>query len=331
MRWNRILSSIATVGLVASSCGSGGEPDADTTDTAPATTVAEVTVDSTPPPTSAPPSVPDSVADTAVTTTTHVAVDDESGGADLFGLVDAGILDLTIDVPEGGVSGELLHLSFVNTSVDGIETTLPCGLVFAPDSDVQRMMNLTPFDIQLGAGDSIDVTPYVMCIDSSAPAPEQGASYEVGELASGDLFAFAQCICNGGLLDEVDPMMGDMSLQIAVWAIADGELPDIDAAITEADGAFSNLLGQEGIDFDEIAELMEAQGIDTGLPEGVDLEALLGQAMGFFDESLADASVWLDKCNIDLNECGGSPSEALVPAIASAMAAADMASTIREP
>ena len=311
MRWNRILSSIASVGLLAASCGSGGEPDADTIDTAPATTVAEVTVDSTidsgvadstPPPTTAPPSVPDSVADTAVTTTTQVAVDDEFGGTDFLGLVDAGILDLAIDVPEGGVSGELLHLSFVNTSVDGIEATLPCGLVFAPDSAVQRMMNLTPFDLQLGAGDSIEVTPYVMCIDSSAPAPEQGAAYEVGELASGDLLAFARCICEGGLLDEVDPMMGDMSLQIAVWAIADGELPDIGAAIAEADGAFSDLLGQEGIDFGEIAELMEAQGIDTGLPDGVDLEALLGQAMGFFDEYLADAGTWLDRCNIDLTE-----------------------------
>jgi hypothetical protein len=311
MRWNRILSSIATVGLLAASCGSEGEPDADTTDTATATTVAEVTVDSTiddsvtdstPPPTTAPPSVPDSVVDTAVTTTTNVAVDDQPGGADLFGLVDAGILDLTIDVPEGGVSGELLHLSFVNTSVDDIETRLPCGLVFAPDGELQRMMNLTPFDLELGAGGSTEVTPYVMCIDSSAPAPEQGASYEIAELASGDLLAFARCICEGGLLDEVDSMMGDMSLQIAVWAIADGELPDIDAAIAEADGALSDLLGQEGIDFDEIAEIIDAQGIDTGLPDGVDLEAMLGQAMGFFDEYLADAGVWLDRCNIELNE-----------------------------
>ena len=309
MRWNRTLSSIATVGLLAASCGSGSESGADTTDTAPATTVAEVTVDSTiddgvtdstPPPTTAPPSVPSSVADTVVTTTTQAGVDDQPGDADLFGLVDAGILELAIDVPEGGVSGELLHLSFVNTSVDDIETRLPCGLVFAPDGELQRMINLTPIDLELGAGDSIELTPYVMCIDSSAPAPEQGAAYEIAELASGDLLAFARCICEGGLLDEVDPMTGDMSLQIAVWAIADGELPDIDAAITEADGAFSDLLGQEGIDFGEIAEIIEAQGIDTGLLDGVDLEVLLGEAMVFFDEYLADADVWLDRCNIDL-------------------------------
>ena len=311
MRWNRILTSIATVGLLAASCGSGGEPDADTTDTAPATTVAEVTVestidnggtDSTPPPTTGPASVPTSVADTAVSTTTQAGVDDQPDDADLLGLVDAGILELAIDVPEGGVSGELLQLSFVNTSDDGIETRLPCGLVFAPDGELQRMMNLTPFDLQLGAGDSIELTPYVMCIDSSAPAPEQGASYELAGLASGDLLAFARCVCEGGLLDEVDPMIGDMSLQIAVWAIADGELPEIDAAIAEADGAFSDLLGQEGIDFEEIADIIDAQGIDTGLPDGVDLEALLADAMGFFDEYRADAGVWLDRCGIELTE-----------------------------
>jgi hypothetical protein len=77
-----------------------------------------------------------------------------------------------------------------------------------------------------------------------------------------------------------------MSLQIAVWAVADGELPDIDAAIAEADGAFS--------------ELLEAQGIDPNLPDGFDLESMLGQAMAFFGQYLNDARTLLGRCNIDV-------------------------------
>lgn len=162
------------------------------------------------------------------------------------------------------------------------------------------MMNLTPFDTTLAEGEAIEVTPFVMCIDSSAPAPGPAASYKVAELAGDDLLSFAQCICNDGLLDQVDPASGDMSLQIAVWAAADGELPDIDAALAEADGAFSDVLGAEGIDFDEIAEILEAQGIDPNLPDGFDLESMLGQAMSFFGQYLDDARALLGGCNIDV-------------------------------
>lgn len=316
MRWNRLLGVIAVTGLLAASCGSEADSGPATTDTAPETAttdaLADGTIDdggvddggveSTSVVTSTAPTAPTSVAEPEITTTTEGVVDDAPGVIDVVRLVDAGMIDLTIDVPEGGVSGELLHLSFVNTTDDDVDVVLPCGLVFAPDDDgeLQRMMNLTPFDATLADGDAIEVTPFVMCIDSSAPAPGPAASYQVAELADDNLLAFAQCICNDGLLDEVDTASGDMSLQIAVWAAADGELPDIDAAMTEADGALSDLLGAEGIDFDEIAEILEAQGIDPNLPDGFDLESMLGQAMAFFGQYLDDARTLLGRCNIDV-------------------------------
>ncbi len=307
MRRYQLLGVIAAVGLLAASCGSEGDSEPATTETPTTETLADDTLDdgareSTVVTTTTAPTVTTSAPEPEVTTTTEVVVDDASGAIDVLGLADAGMIDLTIDVPEGGVSGELLHVSLVNTTDDDIDVVLPCGLVFAPDGDdeLQRMMNVTPFDVTLGEGDTIEVTPFVMCIDSSAPAPGPAASYQVAELADDNLLAFAQCICDEGLLDEVDPAGGDMSLQIAVWAVADGELPDIEAAIAEADGAFSDVLGAEGLDFGEIADLLEAQGIDPSLPEGFDLESMLGEAMTFFDDYLDDAQTLLTRCNIDV-------------------------------
>jgi hypothetical protein len=247
---------------------------------------------------------------------------DSSGEDDLRGMLDSGGVTVAIDVPEGGVSGELLFVSITNTTDGDVNLTVPCGLLFVPDDFVeppgdpdgedgtgptsssdQRMINLTPFDVDLDAGATTTITPYVMCIDSSSPAPESGAVYAVGGFADDDLLALAECVCDGDLLGDIDPMLGDMSLQMAMWAVADGEFPDIEGAMAEADGALGDLVGDEaGIDFDEIAELLEAQGIDPNLPgmEGFDFEAMLAQASAFLETFAADSAAWLERCDIDL-------------------------------
>jgi len=304
MSWTRTLSVCVAAGLLAASCGSEDDPvsapetaavteiDADTTEPEAASTSAAPTSDAATDTTTAAPA--------EVATTTRSTEPETSEDLTVTELIDAGAIDLTIDVPEGGVSGELLRLTLVNTTDTGLETALPCGLVFSPESDVQRMMSVTPLDVSLGAAESIDLVPYVMCIDSSSPAPESGATYRLAGLADDDLLALADCICDEDLLSEVDPAVGDMSLQIAVWATADGELPDLDAAVSETDGALSDVLGQEGVDFDEITDLLESQGIDADLPDGFDLETMLGDAVAFFDEYLEGARSVLDRCGIDL-------------------------------
>lgn len=318
MRWKGIPHLVAIVGLLAVSCGS----DTDT----PVVTESDVTEQTV---IESSPEVDSDAADDIATTTPVTTVQgaenttpatvpptgDSAFDDDFLDLVESGDVDVAIDVPEGGVSGELLNISMTNNSDDDLAFVVLGGLVFSPEdyveppdgepgSDDQRMINLTPIEVELDPGESTVILPYVMCIDSAAPAPGPGAVYVIDELATGELLALAECISDGDLLDEYDPATGNMSVQIAMWATADGELPDLDGALAETDGALSDMIGSEvDIDFDAIAELLEAQGIDADLPEleGIDLEAMLEQATTFFDQYLDGANDVLDQCSIDLS------------------------------
>lgn len=320
MHWRTLITPLAFAALLLPGCGSGDETSEPPGDTpAPVDTVGDTTTTAV--------TTPDTTSDTDpagstgeddggttttapqpattvvddVPATTAVTLPDPGGRDDLPGLIASGDLDVTIGVPAGGATGELFEVAITNTADGDLSFVVPCGLVFVPDGgDEQRMMNLRAFDLDLAAGESVTIEPFVGCIDGSAPAPDAGAAYRVGTYAGDDLLALAQCVCADTTLDELDPME-EMSLQMAIWAVAGGSLPDLDVALDQADGALGELVGGEtGIDFDMIAELLEGQDI-PGM-EGIDLEVLLGQASVFLDTYLADAQAWIDRCEIDLTD-----------------------------
>ncbi len=301
MRVGRTLLVLVALALVVAACG--GEVESSTTVVSPA--AAESTLATT--------------ATTTGSTATSMSEAPSPASGDFLQMVESGDVALEIVAPEGGVSGALLDVTLVNTTDQAIEFVIPCGLVFLPDDWVeppgpgvtptdQRMINLTPIDVTLGPNGEMVVTPYVMCIDSSSPAPDAGAAYRVGALAEDKLFALASCVCEEDVLAEIDPLLGDLGLQTAMWAAAEGALPDVEGAVTDAEGALGGVLGDE-LEFDPLAlealedlEGLDLEGVDLealGL-EGFDLAAMLEQATSFMEEYNVGAEELLDRCEIDL-------------------------------
>lgn len=305
MRWRTHVAPVACAVLLVASCGSDngttGEGTGDTTE-APSPATTERPPETTPETSDAPAETTSTTALTSPETTlVPDEVDDAADGfSQLAARLDEGDLGVTIDVPEGGVSGELFRLTFVNETDDDLDVALPCGLIFAPDGPEpdswQPMMNVSPIDISLGGGESLTVEPFVMCVDSEAAAPGPGTSYELGEMATGDLLALAECICDEDLVSESGIEAGDLSLQLAVWATADGELPELEGLDDE--GALGDLVsGELGVDLDELMADVDLEGTPL---EGMDLDALLEQAMAFLDGADVAVERWLDRCDIDL-------------------------------
>jgi hypothetical protein len=259
-----------------------------TTTSAPATTVAESTTTSAAPVTTDPPPTTEPPPTTLAPTTTV-----RPAGEGFLDLVDAGALDVSVESPGGGVSGEILDVTLANPTDEELVFLVPCGLFFAPEGELQRMMVVQSVEVTLDPGGSTVVTPYVMCIDSGLSAPDGGDVYGIGAMATDELLALAECVCERDLAAELDPMMGDLSLQMAVWAASDGELPDIEGDLAEVEGALGDVLGGGlGFDPEDLEEL-------TGMP-GFDLEAVLEQAMQFMNEYNTNASTWLEECGIVL-------------------------------
>ncbi len=193
------------------------------------------------------------------------------------------VLDDVVSTSDGDTAGRILRVQITNPMTDELLATIPCGLIFnpPPGSDEQRLMVIQQVSAAIPPGESADLTPYVICIDSSSAVPATGSSYQIGVMATGDLLKLAQCMCNETLADiEDDPLAftDQLGLQFAVWTVSDE------------------------LSFDEIFEEMEdAQGalgeIGAGdFTEG--LEDLLGGIMGMFQ---AAGQEWLEKCDIEIN------------------------------
>ena len=204
-------------------------------------------------------------------------------GSDSLQLGDA-VLDDVISTSDGETAGRILRVQISNPKTDELLVTIPCGLIFnpPPGSDEQRLMVIQQASASLPPGESADLTPYVICIDSSSAVPATGSSYQIGVMATGELLKLAQCMCNETLADiEDDPLAfpDQLGLQFAVWTVSDE------------------------LSFDEIFEEMEeAEGalgeIGTGeYAEG--LEELLGGIMGMFQDA---GQEWLEKCDIEINQ-----------------------------
>ena len=193
------------------------------------------------------------------------------------------VLDSVVSTSEGETEGRILTVQITNPGNDEVLVTIPCGLIFKPEPgrDEQQLMVIQQASATIPPGESANLTPYVICVESSKAVPESGSTYQVGVMATGDLLKLAQCICNETLVDiETYPIaaMDQLGLQFYVWMVSDGlSMDEMIEGMEEAEGA----LGQIGA---------------TGLPEG--MEDLFSGLMEMFQDFGQD---WLEKCDIEIN------------------------------
>ncbi len=246
--------------VVLAGCGGGGSGDTTEVTEVPATTGSVAKTTGAAPPT------------TAASATT----DAPTAGGDIAGLIGAGDLEVATTSPEGGVSGRIFQVQVTNTGTGEVEVIIPCGLVFepAPGVEEQRMMVVQAASSRLGLGESVSLTPYVMCIDGDLAAASEGAAYSIGTFAPDELRAFAECICEKDLDAQFDgQMMGDIGLQLAVWELASG--------------------GSEAEDYGPLAEGLE--GFDLELFAGIPGFEALVEVM---KDPAAATAKWLEECGI---------------------------------
>ena len=193
------------------------------------------------------------------------------------------VLDGVVSTSDDETEGRILTVQITNPGNDNVLVTIPCGLIFKPEtgSDEQQLMVIQQTSATIPPGESANLTPYVICVESSKAVPETGSTYQVGVMATGDLLKIAQCICNETLVDiETDPLaaMDQLGLQFSVWMVSDGlSMDEMIEGMDEAEGA----LGQIGA---------------TGLPEG--MEDFVGGVMEVFQ---GFGQEWLEKCDIEIN------------------------------
>lgn len=169
--------------------------------------------------------------------------------------------------------GPILVIRVTNLSSDEIIVSVPCGLVFSPnDSDEQALMMIQPLEISLAAGETAEFTPFVVCIEVAAAAPEVNSGYTIGYLESEDLLTFAQCIC-GQQFDTSAESLDTVGIQFAAWTVATGD--DLLSLAAEEDSSFQEFLDE-----------MEASGMGD----------MISEMMTMF------GSEWLDRCGITLEE-----------------------------
>jgi len=192
------------------------------------------------------------------------------------------VLDGVVSTSDGETEGRILTVQITNPGNDEVLVTIPCGLIFMPEpgSDEQQLMVIQQTSATIPPGESANLTPYVICVESSNAVPETGSTYQVGVMATGDLLKFAQCICNETLVDiETDPLasMDQLGLQFAIWMVSDGHsFDEMLEGMEEAEGA----LGQIGA---------------TGLLEG--MEDFIGGLMEVYG---GIGQEWLEKCDIEI-------------------------------
>ncbi|MGB2964977.1 MAG: hypothetical protein WBB69_13430 [Anaerolineales bacterium] len=178
-----------------------------------------------------------------------------------------------IDIIDGDTQGEIIEISVTNQSGEELVFEIPAGLVFSPDeTNEQDLMVLDAVVVDLEPGETIVLTPYVVCIDASAATPSTGSEYQLGYLESGDLLAFAQCVDEeaDGTLDQED-----LGLQFAVWSIVSS----------------GNVM--------ETPELPEVEGgALSGLME--ELEAIPGMGDTLDEMILVFGQEWLQRCGISI-------------------------------
>ena len=148
---------------------------------------------------------------------------------EVLDLIDRGDVKVEeiLNTGEGfGTIGEIFSVAVRNMSSDALEVEIPCGLVFTPNNDsLQQMMVIQKESASVDPGETLDLSPYVVCIDADAGVPEPGDDYTIGYMESGDLLSFAKCLC-----EDPGTTTDPMGVQFAVWMISEdinpGDLSD---------------------------------------------------------------------------------------------------------
>lgn len=171
--------------------------------------------------------------------------------------------------------GPILSVQLTNPTSGEVVATLPCGLVFHPGggSEAQSLMMIQQIVIDIPAGQTVTVEPYVVCIESNMSIPSAGIDYQVGEMTSGDLLKFARCLCQENLPESITSnptaFQDIFGIQIAVWVVADNI-------------SFDDFLG------------------DMSSGEGAigDLQPILGPMIEMLESA---SNEWLERCDIEID------------------------------
>lgn len=154
---------------------------------------------------------------------------------------------------------------------------IPCGLILEPEEgrgDMQRLMVIQEDGRVVTAGESAQLTPYVICVDAGSDLPQVQVEYTIGSLAEGELLKLAECICDRKLVsEEEDPMayLGEqVGLQFSIWQVSGSLTPE----------ELSEQLEQGGGAMDSFSELLEMfDAIGAMLPDYVDWVETCGVEM----------------------------------------------------
>lgn len=187
------------------------------------------------------------------------------------------ITGITGNELNAGFAGNVLDLQLTNESGKTLEVDIPCGLIFVPEDDsIQQMMTIQPISLSLKAGESADIAPFVVCIQSSNATPVGGDRFMIGSIANGKLLQLAECFCREEIDADRDiPEL--MSIQFATWMVADDT--DFTDLPSEAGGALGDLIGGDN-ELGDLGDFLQT----------------------FFTSMAPDAKTWLDKCQIEVGD-----------------------------
>jgi hypothetical protein len=132
---------------------------------------------------------------------------------------------VTIDSNGADFYGPILQVQVTNPRTQAVLTTIPCGLIFEPDTKTeQRLMVVQPVSTVVVSQAGAALNPYVICIDDSKHAPANASTYQIGSMATGDLLKLAACVCTQTLTVSAD-LNQEFGLQVAVWHTSDPIFP----------------------------------------------------------------------------------------------------------
>jgi hypothetical protein len=185
-------------------------------------------------------------------------------------IINGSMVDQVTSVSEGDTIGPILQVQITNPTTGEVVAVIPCGLVFRPTGgDEQALMVIQEIIVAIPGGETVTVKPYVVCIETSSATPASGSDYQIGEMTTGNLLKFAECLCDEELPESMTSgptaFQDIFGVQMAVWVVADNI-------------AFDDVLG-------------------GGEGAAGDMEQILGPMMDILESTSQE---WLEKCDIEI-------------------------------
>lgn len=211
---NRIFISISLlIGLIVLTTACGGKDTSGPTNNSPTNTPEEAaTTKDTPEPS------PTDVIPTETTAGEDTST--SSGETDFLSLVadNSIMISRLFSNADEETSGPILTIALINQSNDELTITIPCGLVFSPDSgEEQPLMVIEPVEVTLLPGEEAEILLNVVCEDISVAAPSRNTTYSIGTFTDiQKMQELVDCICDTGF-DTTPYSMDWTNVQFAVW------------------------------------------------------------------------------------------------------------------